>query len=204
VGELTCDTWNGTTGGVFVTETLGAVTNNGSINATGKGFRGGTFSTNCSNVWNKDDYASIDATFGGQKGEGIAGYGSSDGQYCMACAANGGGGGNAHNCGGGGGANVAGILSYNGCGFPDTTTSITYKTAWDLEPAPPLGYIGASFSKNASYGGGRGGYGFSSANLDALTVGPANAAWGGDIRSNHGDLEDFHYMKIRVTCHVCF
>lgn len=29
-----------------------------------------------------------------------------------------------------------------------------------------------------SAGGGRGGYSFSSANLNALTVGPSNASWG--------------------------
>ena len=35
-----------------------------------------------------------------------------------------------------------------------------------------------------SAGGGRGGYSFSSANLNALTVGPSNASWGGDYRNS--------------------
>ncbi len=189
--ELTCDTWNGTIGGVLVVENIGALVNNGTINATGKGSRGGVFSATCGTIWGISDFASTNAAYGGQKGEGIAGFGSIDGQYCMACAANGGGGGNAHNAGGGGGSNVSSNFAYNGCGFPDTTTSTTYAQAWDLETAPPLGFIGSSFRKNASYGGGRGGYTFSSNDADALTVGPNNAAWSGDLRKNVGGFGGF-------------
>ncbi|MEI6123092.1 MAG: Ig-like domain-containing protein [Bacteroidota bacterium] len=193
--ELTCDTWNGTIGGVLVVETFGTVTNNGSIIATGKGSRGGAVSADCDNVWGPYAYASTDNTLGGQKGEGIAGYGSTDGQYCRACAANGGGGGNAHNCGGGGGSNASYNFAYNGCGFPDTTTSATYKQAWDLEAATPdLGFCPSGisgFHKNASYGGGKGGYSFSSSNADALTAGPENAAWTGDYRRNNGGFGGF-------------
>jgi len=187
--ELTCDAWNGSTGGVLVVETSGSVVNNGSVNVTGKGFRGGAKTTSGSPLGNATVYASTDINAGALKGEGVAGYGfTGTGYYCAGAPANGGGGGNSHNCGGGGGSNVSSNNAYNGCGFPDITTNANYITAWNLESAPPLGWIGTSnqFSTNASYGGGRGGYSFSSNDQDALTVAPGNAAWSGTWRNNHG------------------
>ena len=176
--ELTCDTWNGSTGGVLVVETQGSVVINGSVNATGKGFRGGAASPQFASPAVFEDYANTDINSGGHKGEGIAGYGTATGLYCRGAAANGGGGGNSHNSGGGGGSNVGFSDARNGKGFPDTTTSSTYKTAWDLESA--------NFHKNVSYGGGRGGYNFSYSNQDALTLAPGNTSWGGTYRKNLG------------------
>ncbi len=185
--ELTCDTWNGSTGGVLVVESQGNVFNSGTVNASGKGFRGGSPSPQYSNpALVLYDYASTDINYGGHKGEGIAAYGSpSIGPYCKGAPANGGGGGNSHNSGGGGGSNVSSNYDYNGCGFPDTTGS-NYSTAWDFEPMPLLGWKGYPFHKTASYGGGRGGYTFSAINQDATMVGPGDPSWGGTYRSNIG------------------
>ena len=176
--ELTCDTWNGSTGGVLVVETLGSVVINGSVNVTGKGFRGGAASPQFNSPAVYEDYANTDINSGGLKGEGIAGYGTATGVYCRGAAANGGGGGNSHNSGGGGGSNVGFSDTRNGKGFPDTTTNASYKTAWDLESA--------NFHKNVSYGGGRGGYNFSYSNQNALTLEPGNVNWGGTYRKNLG------------------
>jgi gliding motility-associated-like protein len=185
--ELTCDTWDGSKGGVLVVETLGNVDNNGTINSSGKGFRGGAVSANSDNVY-MPYYFSNNALDGASKGEGISGYGVvADGIYGRGAPANGGGGGNTHNAGGGGGSNCSNNFDWNGAGFPDTTTSATYKQAWDLETTTTVP-TGVPFHKNASYGGGRGGYTFSAANLDALTVAPADASWGGDGRRPNGGL----------------
>ncbi|HOY30591.1 MAG TPA: gliding motility-associated C-terminal domain-containing protein [Bacteroidales bacterium] len=181
-GELTCDPWNGTTGGVLVVESMGNVINNGTVNVSGKGFRGGITSPQYANpplvLYH---YASLDVNYGGQKGEGIAENGVVwTGYNCKGAPANGGGGGNSHNSGGGGGSNVSSNLNYNGCGFPDTTTDASYKTAWDLENPPLLTIPGYTvFHKNASYGGGRGGYSFSSTKQNPLVEGPGNYSWGG-------------------------
>jgi gliding motility-associated-like protein len=184
-GSITCDAWNGTTGGVVALEVDGVTTINagGSINASAKGFRGGTKTVQNSNL-GVTSYASTSSLDGAQKGEGIGGpwteYDLLGGQYGFAAPANGGGGGNAHNAGGGGGGNGSRIWAWNGNGNPDTTTSATYKSAWDLEAA--------NFHKNASDGGGRGGYTFSSSDQNALTVVPGNSAWGSgsDLRRNFG------------------
>ncbi|HNW89910.1 MAG TPA: gliding motility-associated C-terminal domain-containing protein [Bacteroidales bacterium] len=178
-GELTCDPWNGSTGGVLVVETLGSVTNNGVVNVTGKGFRGGVASTVIANSYTQDVFASTDPTWGGQKGEGIAGQGGVDGTYCKGPPANGGGGGNSHNHGGGGGCNVSGINTYTGKGIPDLSCPLC-AAAWELEAV--------GFSTSVSYGGGRGGYSFSANNQDASMVGPTQWAWGGTGRTNHGGL----------------
>jgi gliding motility-associated-like protein len=185
--ELTCDTWDGTKGGVLVVETTGNVDIEGTVNATGKGFRGGIVSPTASNV-DVGIFYSTSYLNGAQKGEGIAGYGvAADGIYGKGAPANGGGGGNAHNAGGGGGSNTSTYFTWNGAGFPDTTTNATYKQAWDLETTTTVP-TGVPFHKNASYGGGRGGYTFSSNDADALTVAPTNLAWGGDYRRVNGGL----------------
>ncbi|MCK9612526.1 MAG: gliding motility-associated C-terminal domain-containing protein [Bacteroidales bacterium] len=178
--ELTCNAWNGSTGGVLVVETLGDIINNGAVNTSGKGFRGGAVSPQTSTVYTYNGYASTNNNLGGQKGEGIADYGGSA-QYGRGAPANGGGGGNAHNAGGGGGCNVGQTSAWvDGSGFPDTTTSSSYIQAWDLESA--------NFHKVVSYGGGRGGYSWSYKNRDALTVAPGDALWEGDNRKNYGGL----------------
>jgi hypothetical protein len=96
--------WNGSTGGVVAFLASGTVTNNGSIDARGSGFRGGqpvddsSGTTGCAGL----DQA---APGGGQKGEGIAAtrYGASiTGRGHVA---NGGAGGVCFYAGGGGGGN---------------------------------------------------------------------------------------------------
>jgi len=180
--SVTCDTWNGATGGALVLEVSG-LTNiiaGGEIHANAKGFRGG-FNSDMLSITGSTIYASPNNTDGAEKGEGIAGnwadYDLIGGRYGKNAAANGGGGGNAHNGGGGGGGNGSKIYSWNGKGNPDTTTA-SWKAAWDLESA--------NFHKNQSDGGGRGGYTFSWNDLDATLVGPNDVSWGGDNRRNEG------------------
>jgi hypothetical protein len=155
---------------------------------------------------------------GARKGESIFGYSGSadtaaDATTCAADAdatglhsntlygygrgklANGGGGGSEHNAGGGGGAN-GGAAAWTGAGNPDpdppgTATSTVWLLEDDLEAADsaPLACTGTPCNAlNASSGGGRGGYGYSSANGNALTQGPGDSVWGGFNRRNRGGL----------------
>jgi large repetitive protein len=93
--------WDGTRGGVVAFLATGTVTNNGIIDANGSGFRGGIFV----NGPNASGCSSLNepGPNGGQKGEGIAGYGPTATGYGNV--ANGAGGGNCRNAGGGGGGN---------------------------------------------------------------------------------------------------
>jgi gliding motility-associated-like protein len=176
--------WNGATGGVVVAEVLGDATINGSINATGAGFRGGMVdnSTSYSNVYN---YGESNPSLGASKGESIAGSGNyaiganlppdylyyAYGEYGMGAPANGGGGGSNHNGGGGGGANAGNVNNWiDGAGVPNTL----YNPAWTLE-APKINGISRS-------GGGKGGYSYGLALLDPLSVPPGDPAWQGDKR----------------------
>lgn len=177
---LTTQQWNGSTGGICAIEVDGDITinANGVINATGLGFRGG-LATLQNNIWGAGDFASINPTHGGMKGEGIAGYTSDytpmGGQYGRGAAANAGGGSTSHNSGGGGGANAGDILNWqDGVGVPNPA----YNTAWGLE-SPSIANVSAS-------GGGRGGYTFSSNNQNANTTAPGNTAWGADNRRIQG------------------
>lgn len=184
-GVLTCQPWNGTTGGVLALEVYGGTTINtgGKINATGKGFRGATLFTptppRTQNLW----YASTSVEFSANKGEGIAGYGNDytiyGGKYCRGAAANAGGGGNVWNSGGGGGANAGSITSWTGQGKPDTSTT-GWSLAWNLESP--------GFATSTSSGGGRGGYSFSGSDQNALIDPPDNLIWGGYARVNVGGL----------------
>lgn len=180
--SITCPSWNGTTGGVVAIEVDGAMVINsgGSVDASGKGFRGGALSENLSAfgalnyLWNAGNY-------GADKGEGIAGsqtdYDGFSGRFCKGAPANGGGGANAHNGGGGGGGNAGLPASWTGRGNPDNALP-AYSAAWDLE------YSG--FAASTSSGGGKGGYTFSSANLDATLGAPGLVTWGGDYRRENG------------------
>ncbi|MCT4580039.1 MAG: gliding motility-associated C-terminal domain-containing protein [Flavobacteriales bacterium] len=179
---LSTEQWNGTTGGICAIEVDGDlnINANGVINATGLGFRGGT-SGLYNNIWGSGDFASIDPTHGGMKGEGIAGYTTDytpmGGQYGRGAPANGGGGSASHNAGGGGGANAGDIINWqNGVGVPN----VNYNAAWGLE-TPTIANISAS-------GGGRGGYTYSSNNQNANTTPPGDFAWGSDNRRNQGGL----------------
>lgn len=186
-GSLTCDTWNGSVGGIVVVEVDSNTTINsgGSINATGKGFRGAALLENLAAIGG-GFWAAQDAQEGAEKGEGILGYQTDytplGGRYCKASPANGGGGGNANNGGGGGGANAGDTTIWTGNGIPNITTVI-WTNAWNLE------YAG--FATSTTSGGGRGGYTFSGSNKDALTVAPGvtgAGGWGGDNRRNMGGL----------------
>lgn len=184
-GVLTCQSWNGTTGGVLALEVYGGTTINtgGKISATGKGFRGATLFTptppRTQNLW----YASTSVEFSANKGEGIAGYDNDytiyGGKYCRGAAANAGGGGNVWNSGGGGGANAGSIASWTGQGKPDTSTA-GWSLAWNLESP--------GFATSTSSGGGRGGYSFSGSDQNALIDPPDDLIWGGYARVNVGGL----------------
>jgi uncharacterized repeat protein (TIGR01451 family) len=181
---LTGTAWNGTVGGVVAAEVQNGTTINGTVSATGLGFRGGAIdntSTDAGTI--VAGYRGTDAAFGAEKGEGIVGYQADydnlSGRYGRGAAANGGGGGNSHNGGGGGGANV-GTGTWTGTGNPDRGTSNAYDPAWNLE--------GTNFALSTSSGGGRGGYTYSNVDRDALTIGPGNTTWGGNGRQNVGGL----------------
>lgn len=176
-GRLWANT--GYTGGIVAVETNCNIIVNGTISATGIGFRGGEIDNNTS--YGITSFYSSNNAEGAEKGEGVAGfqndYDALGGRYGRGAPANGGGGGNAHNAGGGGGANVGTNLAYTGLGNPDIANP-SWTNAWNLE------YPG--FANAVSSGGGRGGYTFGSTNQDALTVGTNNALWGGDNRCNVG------------------
>lgn len=81
-GTVTAAPWNGTTGGIVVMDVAGTLNmNGGSIDVTGKGFRGGGgLQLTGSNTYVGQDYAypapaslTTDVGSGGSKGEGIAG-----------------------------------------------------------------------------------------------------------------------------------
>jgi gliding motility-associated-like protein len=185
--------WDGATGGVVVMEIDGNLVVNAAsaIDASGKGFRGGTVlttdnSTNGSFAGSDplqvSYIGSSDNKFGAEKGEGIGGgqieYGLLSSRYGKGAPANGGGGGNNHNAGGGGGSNV-GTGAYTGKGIPNVSNP-AWAAVWNLESA--------SFASSASSGGGRGGYTYSTSDQNELVVGPNNNLWSGDKRRNDGGL----------------
>jgi uncharacterized repeat protein (TIGR01451 family) len=179
---LTGAAWNGTVGGVVAAEVLNGTTINGTVSATGLGFRGGVVDNSSNDAGIVvAGYRGSDAIFGAEKGESIVGYQADydnlNGRYGRGAAANGGGGGNSHNAGGGGGANV-GTGTWTGTGNPDRGTSNAYDAAWNLE--------GANFALSVSSGGGRGGYTYSNVDRDALAISPGNTTWGGNYRQNVG------------------
>lgn len=179
---LTGSAWNGSVGGVVAAEVQNGTTLNGTVSATGLGFRGGAIDNSSTDAGTVvAGYRGTDAAFGAEKGESIVGYQTDydnlNGRYGRGAAANGGGGGNSHNAGGGGGANV-GTSTWTGTGNPDRGTNNVYDAAWNLE--------GTNFALSASSGGGRGGYTYSNQDRDALSISPGNTTWGGNYRQNVG------------------
>ena len=178
--SITATSWNGTTGGVVALEVNGDLVINGSIDVSELGYRGGQVDQN-STGFITGEKASTNPQYGGEKGEGFAGYGADydahGGRYCKGAAANAGGGGNGDNSGGGGGANVAPTNWVDGFGNPDPTPG--YAAAWNVEG----GTMSSTYSEGS---GGRGGYSSSSNDENALTLGPDQVAWGNDERSNVG------------------
>jgi hypothetical protein len=177
--------WDGTTGGVVALHAETTLNLAGTISAAEKGFRGG-IADNVTSPPGSDItvYFSTDPLNGGDKGEGIAGYGTelTSGHYGRGAPANGGGGGDSHNAGGGGGANAANGATWSGQGVMEQcAVGQAWRPAWLIEP-------GVSACSNSA-GGGRGGYSYS-ANPAAgpLVTPPGAAAWGGDDRRNVGGL----------------
>ena len=182
---LSAPSWNGSTGGVLPLLVQNALVVNGSISATGAGFRGGALDNNSQDAAdNITTYRSTNSADGAEKGEGIAGnqaqYDSLNGRYGRGAPANGGGGGNSHNAGGGGGANGdPGIPAWNGQGNP-APGNATWTAAWNRD--------GTLTSTTTSSGGGRGGYTYASANENAGTTSPGDSDWGGNYRRERGGL----------------
>ncbi len=105
-GLLTCQAWNGTTGGVLALDVSGTLTLSANIDVSGLGFLGGAVSPNDATC-NLQDYAfSAASGDGGLKGEGIATV-SVNINAGRGNLANGGGGGDMQNAGGGGGGDYA-------------------------------------------------------------------------------------------------
>lgn len=177
--SLTSDAWNGSIGGILAVEVNGNTIINGTVTATGLGFRGGVAANNGNYGGSRFVDVGGGANEGGEKGESIAGSGVEyaalyNGKYAKGAPANGGGGGDSHNAGGGGGANAGNINSWYGQG----TLNPTYAPTYSLEYTNRHTIV--------SSGGGKGGYSFSNANLNPLTTAPSNAVWGGDGRRNQG------------------
>lgn len=110
VNVLTCQPWNGKTGGVLALEVKETLKLEAALDVSGKGLRGGVGGINDSNDCNflsnpNDYYYGYNNWRGALKGEGIAieVRGKEAGRGAQA---NGGGGGNDHNAGGGGGAHL--------------------------------------------------------------------------------------------------
>ena len=201
-GVLTCQAWNGTTGGVLAIEVANNTVINagGRIDASGTGFRGGALFVTTGRT-TTGLYSCISLDVGTNKGESIAGYTTDyipfGGRYCRGAAANGGGGGNVWNCGGGGGANAGMVPAWTGQGNPDNSVA-GWTTAWNLESP--------GFAASTSSGGGRGGYSFSQTNQDATILGPGTIgvtnAWNGSYRYNLGGLggRPLDYSTGRIFC----
>jgi hypothetical protein len=188
-GTITAPVWNGTIGGVVAFHAANTLQLNGTIDVSELGFRGGaTDDTSGDVATNVTTYRSTAQADGAEKGESIAGLAVNlaNGRYGRGAPANGGGGGNSHNGGGGGGANAAAAgLTWTGQGVMLTTAAGVEggTLAWPLDPSSGGGFTN-------SPGGGRGGYSYSNANLNAtLAVGkPDSATWGGNYRRERGGL----------------
>ncbi|MDX2284283.1 MAG: T9SS type A sorting domain-containing protein [Bacteroidia bacterium] len=100
-GTLTGQAWNGSTGGIIAVEASGTMTMKAHIDASGIGFRGGSFNGSAT-TGGLTYICDVNSGKGGIKGEGIAELPFAG---CRGKMANGGGGGNDHNGGGGGGGN---------------------------------------------------------------------------------------------------
>ena len=116
--SLTAPLWNGNVGGVLAFLATNTVTVNGSLDVSGKGFRGGALVNDTGGTFGctgMDDTPPV----GAEKGDNVSKlYGPSVGGFGNL--ANGAGGGGCHNAGGGGGGNGGagglGGLSYTGDG----------------------------------------------------------------------------------------
>lgn len=191
---VTATPWDGVTGGIVALHVQHNLVNNGTIDVSGRGFRGGApYLINNLGGWLVSYYRGFDPSWAGEKGESILGnqdvYNTNNGRYGRGAPANGGGGGNAHNSGGGGGANGHNGGTWNeGHGFVDSND--VYAGAWDLDDnANDAGVVPSYFQNGA--GGGRGGYTFSDAYQDPFLVLPGSILWRdvfGEYRRQAGGL----------------
>ncbi|MGH9802200.1 MAG: DUF11 domain-containing protein, partial [Blastocatellia bacterium] len=183
--SLTAPAWNGVIGGIVVVHVQTNAIINGTVEASGIGFRGGALS-GAGGAGFRSDYVTPQQDFGAEKGESIVGYQADydlqGGRYGRGAAANGGGGGASHNSGGGGGANGNNGKVWSGQGVMDGT--VVGAAAWALDP----GYQAILNKLTDSAGGGRGGYSYSITNQDALQKGPGDGLWAGDQRREVGGL----------------
>ncbi|WP_224245435.1 Ig-like domain-containing protein [Hyalangium gracile] len=186
-GTVVAAPWNGQRGGVVVLHVDGITSLSGTINVSGQGFLAGLRDNSSqASTQRVTLYRSDNPADGAQKGEGIAGdgttYATLSGRYGRGAPANGGGGGNSHNGGGGGGSNGNNGKLWRGQGVMSST--VVGSAAWALDPA----FISNGNALTDESGGGRGGYSYSASNEDALTTGPGNALWGGNLREEVGGL----------------
>lgn len=148
VDTLTCQPWNGITGGVLVFQSTCSLTLNSNIDVSLLGFRGGSYVDGYFGCANYNYHLDFNTNNGGEKGESISEYIASK-NGGMGKQANGGGGGNPGNSGGGGGSNFGnggmGGYEFNAC----NTTGVQ-------------GYGGEALvnGSNKIYMGGGGGGGF--------------------------------------------
>ncbi|MBX3101361.1 MAG: hypothetical protein KF690_02530 [Bacteroidetes bacterium] len=196
-GQLTGQTWDGTTGGVIALQVTGTLSLGAHINASRLGFRGGAVSVNgagasgaCYNqiangpgstpggLPENNNYFYASTSFqGGGKGEGIggiivnqeAGYGK---------AVNGGGGGNLHNHGGGGG----GHYSAGGRGGDRTSGCSILGTTGPGQGGAALG----TYYTNRVFMGGGGGGGHQNNFIPPPTALPGGLGWCGSTPGGPG------------------
>jgi uncharacterized repeat protein (TIGR01451 family) len=211
--SVATNAWDGDTGGVVALRVQNTLTVDGTITASGLGFRGGPQDNldRGSNAYTNLFFVSDANPAGGAKGEGIASgaggtfgtialpYSNPGGNFDIGAPANGGGGGGSHNGGGGGGANASTSLTpYCTVGTATYTLSINTSFVWCGQGVMSNTVVGsAAWTLDPAYlangnaltahvGGGRGGYTFSNSNQVATTTGPGAVAWGGNRRQALG------------------
>lgn len=188
-GIIEAPPWDGKIGGVVALSVSQALILDGTLTATGRGFRGG--SNEVVNMpmarLGSDLYRSRNKLEGGMKGEGIAGdqasYAAIGGAYGRGAPGNGGGGGNALMAGGGGGGNGGEASTRSGNGVMIESAQ-NVRAAWRLDPA----YITNRNQLTTESGGGRGGYSYSEAAEDPQVRDPGDVRWRGDSRRVQGGL----------------
>lgn len=189
---LTCEPWNGSTGGVLAFEVRLAFDLAGIIDISGKGFNGGRARYG-SGAYKVRDYALPDTLPGGvnppldagEKGQGIAVVSRS---YILGRGAivNGGGGGNAHNSGGGGGGNGGN----GGIGSKDWPDTMDHIGGIGGQALPYQRFVNDSLPRLFMGGGGGAGQDNNYASL------PGGAGGGiAYIRANNVIIRDFAIIK---------
>lgn len=193
--DITTTAWNGRVGGVISFEVVGELDLNGySINASGRGFRGGYQNVRPSGL-NNNVVTTTNNNLSSGKGEGISGtprfmwnginpvdygvnwIGYPGGDYGRGAPANAGGGGNVHNAGGGGGGN-GGMGGVGGNG---------HAGSYNLAAFPNGGRMGSNIlpSLNTLIMGGGGGGG----DANNATTGVKGGPGGGVILLQVGSLK---------------